>query len=479
MSFFPSSLENLIEAFASLPGIGKKSAQRLAFYLLAQPDEEAKAFADAIVEAKLAYPAGYRANDSFYIDALAWYNLVHGRDWCDNLSVCTPIKEWSNFTGDPALEGNDLCLEEAVSLINYLAEQYGHDKVAAFCFETCSFEEAFGTDFATARAAWEQSLMERFGDGSEEPAEQPQVSFDESTKTLRVVGTDNYELIDLSRLSEATTLIVEDDDFSFSVNPSILYSEECEIKDYVVDYLPGYLERVDKSLETIRQFVADNAPNDRVIAQTQKTVMLKIIGLNGSRFYNKNSQIEVDMGKNSFRWHGIDYTLALLNPRPIQWQHYSYAYWVGLCIDPYCSLSTLKHHVPPDPDYFYNAAYYRLGGTEDMKDPNDWCLLEDANAWYNLVYGTDWDGTDGERAAICDILGLTGADRTKEENRQTMPEALSLLNYLAEHCGADKVTAYCFDACTFEEAFGMDYATARAEWIQSLMERFGDGSEEP
>ena len=52
MSFFPSSLENLIDAFASLPGIGKKSAQRLAFYLLAQPDEEAKAFADAIVEAK-------------------------------------------------------------------------------------------------------------------------------------------------------------------------------------------------------------------------------------------------------------------------------------------------------------------------------------------------------------------------------------------------------------------------------------------
>ena len=52
MSFFPSSLENLIDKFASLPGIGKKSAQRLAFYLLSQPDEEAKAFADAIREAK-------------------------------------------------------------------------------------------------------------------------------------------------------------------------------------------------------------------------------------------------------------------------------------------------------------------------------------------------------------------------------------------------------------------------------------------
>ena len=52
MSFFPASLETLIEKFASLPGIGRKSAQRLAFHLLALPDEEAQAFSDAIVEAK-------------------------------------------------------------------------------------------------------------------------------------------------------------------------------------------------------------------------------------------------------------------------------------------------------------------------------------------------------------------------------------------------------------------------------------------
>ena len=52
MSFFPASLENLIDKFASLPGIGRKSAQRLAFHVLALPDVEAKAFADAITEAK-------------------------------------------------------------------------------------------------------------------------------------------------------------------------------------------------------------------------------------------------------------------------------------------------------------------------------------------------------------------------------------------------------------------------------------------
>lgn len=52
MSFFPASLEALIDQFASLPGIGRKSAQRLAFHVLSRPEEEARAFADAIIEAR-------------------------------------------------------------------------------------------------------------------------------------------------------------------------------------------------------------------------------------------------------------------------------------------------------------------------------------------------------------------------------------------------------------------------------------------
>ena len=52
MAFFPASLENLVDRFASLPGIGRKSAQRLAFYILSQSDEDAQSFADAIADAK-------------------------------------------------------------------------------------------------------------------------------------------------------------------------------------------------------------------------------------------------------------------------------------------------------------------------------------------------------------------------------------------------------------------------------------------
>ena len=54
MEFFPAPLENLVEQFARLPGIGSKSAQRLAFHVLNLPQDKAQAFADAIVDAILA-----------------------------------------------------------------------------------------------------------------------------------------------------------------------------------------------------------------------------------------------------------------------------------------------------------------------------------------------------------------------------------------------------------------------------------------
>ena len=52
MQYFPASLQDLTDQFAKLPGIGGKTAQRLAFYILGLPEKDAQEFADAIVEAK-------------------------------------------------------------------------------------------------------------------------------------------------------------------------------------------------------------------------------------------------------------------------------------------------------------------------------------------------------------------------------------------------------------------------------------------
>jgi len=52
MRLFPAPVEKLVEQFERLPGIGHKSAQRLAFFVLSLPRKEAEAFADAILDAR-------------------------------------------------------------------------------------------------------------------------------------------------------------------------------------------------------------------------------------------------------------------------------------------------------------------------------------------------------------------------------------------------------------------------------------------
>ena len=51
-ALFPPSFQALIDGFAALPGIGRKSAQRLAFHVLSLPAGEAEALAASILEAR-------------------------------------------------------------------------------------------------------------------------------------------------------------------------------------------------------------------------------------------------------------------------------------------------------------------------------------------------------------------------------------------------------------------------------------------
>jgi recombination protein RecR len=52
MRFVAEPIAGLIEELNKLPGIGPKSAKRLAYHLLRSPDEEAKALAEAILTVK-------------------------------------------------------------------------------------------------------------------------------------------------------------------------------------------------------------------------------------------------------------------------------------------------------------------------------------------------------------------------------------------------------------------------------------------
>lgn len=52
MEYYSSQISQLVEQLASLPGIGAKTAQRLAFHIIDMPEERVEKLADSIVKAK-------------------------------------------------------------------------------------------------------------------------------------------------------------------------------------------------------------------------------------------------------------------------------------------------------------------------------------------------------------------------------------------------------------------------------------------
>ncbi len=52
MAMIPDSVEKLIEEFSKFPGIGKKTAQRMAFFVLKSPNEQIAQMAEALLKVK-------------------------------------------------------------------------------------------------------------------------------------------------------------------------------------------------------------------------------------------------------------------------------------------------------------------------------------------------------------------------------------------------------------------------------------------
>ena len=52
MDYYSKQINQLVEALSMLPGIGSKTAQRLAFHILNMPKEDANRLADAITQAR-------------------------------------------------------------------------------------------------------------------------------------------------------------------------------------------------------------------------------------------------------------------------------------------------------------------------------------------------------------------------------------------------------------------------------------------
>ena len=89
MTFSSKYLEDAVNAFASLPGVGRKSALRLALHLLQQPDEVTTEFVDTLTQMRVGVKACNR---------------------CSNLSDA----EVCSICQDPARKTNTICVVENV-----------------------------------------------------------------------------------------------------------------------------------------------------------------------------------------------------------------------------------------------------------------------------------------------------------------------------------------------------------------------------
>ena len=96
---YPDSLKDLIESFKMLPGIGEKTAERLAFFLINQDEEKTNYFADSIVNAK---------------------SKIHECEICNNITD----KEICDICSNKLRDSNILCVVEDVKSI-FLFEKVG------------------------------------------------------------------------------------------------------------------------------------------------------------------------------------------------------------------------------------------------------------------------------------------------------------------------------------------------------------------
>lgn len=134
----PASLQNLIEQFRTLPGIGAKGAQRLAFHVLKTPREDAERLADAIREVK---------------DRVTYCSV------CSNITDVDPCP----FCADTNRDHRVICVVEEPQNVNVIEKSGGFRGVYHVLMGALSPLQGIGPDDLKIKP-----LLARIADGSVE-----------------------------------------------------------------------------------------------------------------------------------------------------------------------------------------------------------------------------------------------------------------------------------------------------------------------
>lgn len=133
-----AALSRLIEQFERMPGIGRKSAQRLAFYVLGLSDAEAKGFAQAILDA---------------------HEKIHRCKICCNLTDT----ELCSVCGNLARDKSKICVVEDPRDVLAIERTHEYEGVYHVLHGTISPMNGIGPDQLAIK-----ELLARLGGGEEE-----------------------------------------------------------------------------------------------------------------------------------------------------------------------------------------------------------------------------------------------------------------------------------------------------------------------
>jgi recombination protein RecR len=117
----PASLQNLIDQFKRLPGIGAKSAQRLAFHVLKTPREDAERLIDALRDVK---------------DRVTYCTI------CNNFTDVDPCQ----YCADPARDHRVVCVIEEPQNVNVIEKTGGFRGVYHVLLGSLSPLQGIGPD---------------------------------------------------------------------------------------------------------------------------------------------------------------------------------------------------------------------------------------------------------------------------------------------------------------------------------------------
>lgn len=307
----------------------------------------------------------------------------------------------------------------------------------------------------------------------EQQIELPTVTYDPETKALVIIGTGRYdETVIPEEAEDAISLDVQDDEFHLTMDPTVRNNKDETLKDFI----PGFLDRTEKSLQFLRGWFRENAGEYYDPARVEKMIDFYIT--EDSRYLCQNNRDRIKIYTSRLYWNRDTALVYAMMDCSFAWPQIGYMLNLAYATDPYNEwLLVMDDSAEEFASIPYYQAAVKAGLDPEHVTPEGYTIMTDTVAlqsvredWIHSADGRSMEYLPVSKTAFFTVSSEAFAD--KANNEMTGFMAGSFIHRLTDVYGSDAVNAFVFGAKTFDEAFGVDYKTARDAWIAWLYETY-------